>query len=242
VAKTHRVLFEFDDVPAQQRIRQAVATAKQLVAAAEAANGSYLKLETLPAAHSLSGTFENAGMGQMIVKQEGDRLQVTVNGDARASQANWSSPLGPYGNNVFEVLSEPFQGYKVVFLPDQAANIDWIAVVPKSVSARDVIFNRIPNAAISEPNGLEKFKGTYRSNGKTMHVALREGERLILTIPGQVGIELLPRQANEFSLDKRFGYSIRFELDDTDAVTAALVTEPNGTNTLKKQPEPSKKQ
>jgi hypothetical protein len=248
VAKTHRVLFEFDDIPAPQRIRQAVTTAKQMVAAVEAANGSYVKIEALSAEHRWSGTFENAGMGQMIVEQKEDRLQVSVNGngngDARTSQGNWSSPLGSYGENVFEVLSDPFKGYKVVFLPDQAANIDWVAVVPRSVSARDVIFNRIPNAAISETNWLEKFKGTYQSNGKTMHVALSEGEgegeHLVLTIPGQVGLELLPRQATEFSLDKKFGYSVRFKLDDTGKVTEAVVSEPNGSNTLKKQPEPPK--
>lgn len=239
VAKTHRVLFEFDDVPAQQRIRTAVAAAKQMIAAVEAEeNGSRRHLESLLPVHSMSGTFENAGMGQMIVEQNGDQLQVTLDGDARASQGKWSSPLGSVGKDVFEVLAEPFNGYKVVFLPDQTANIDWLAVVPKSASARDVIFNRISNAA--ERNLLEKFKGTYESDGKIMHVTLEQDDHLIVTLPGQAGIELRPRNDTEFTLDNRFGYSIRFELDNSGMVTEALVTEPNGTNKLKKKRESSR--
>jgi len=229
VEKTHRVLFEFDDIPSQQRIRMGVAAAKQMMAEQ---NGHHL--ESLPAVHNFSGTFENAGMGQMKVEQNGDQLQVTVNGDARASQSNWSSPLGSAGKNVFEVLDEPFKGYKVVFLPDQTANVDWVAVVPKSASARDVIFNRIPNAAMNERNLLEKFNGTYESDGKIMHVTVDQDDHLIVTLPGQVGIELLARNDTEFTLNNRFGYSIRFKLDNSGVVTEALVTEPNGTNTLKK--------
>ena len=238
VAKTHRVLFEFDDIPSGQRIRTAIAAAKQMTAGVEAEqNGFRRHPESLPSLHSLSGTFENAGMGQMIVQQNGDQLRVTLNGDARASQGKWSSPLGNVGENVFEVLAEPFKGYRVVFLPDQTANIDWVAVVPKSRSARDVIYNRISNAAMNERDLLEKFKGTYESDGKIMHVTLGQNDRLIVTLPGQAGIELLPRNDTEFTLHNRFGYSIRFNLDNSGEVTEALVTEPNGTNTLKKKSE-----
>jgi len=235
VEKTHRVLFEFDDIPSQQRIRTAVAAAKQMTAGVKAeGNGFRRHMESLPLVHSLSGTFENAGMGKMIVDQDGDQLQVTLNGDARARQSKWSSPLGSVGKNVFEVLEEPFKGYKVVFLPDQTANVDWVAVVPKSASARDVIFNRISNGPMNDRNLLEKFKGTYESDGKIMYVTL-EQDHLIVTLPGQVGIELLARNNTEFTLANRFGYSIRFELDDSGMVTEALVSEPNGTNTLKKK-------
>ena len=236
VAKTHRVLFEFDDLPWRLRIREALAAAKQMTAGVEAEqNGSRRHMESLPAVHNFSGTFENAGMGQMIVEQNGDQLQVTVNGDARASQSNWSSPLGSAGKNVFEVLDEPFKGYKVVFLPDQTANVDWVAVVPKSVSARDVVFNRIPDDAMNERSLLEKFKGTYECDGKMMHVTLGQDDHLIVTLPGQVGIELLARNDTEFMLRNLFGYGIRFKLDNSGVVTEALVTEPNGTNTLKKK-------
>jgi hypothetical protein len=174
-------------------------------------------------------------MGQMIVEQEGDRLQVTLNGDARASQGKWSSPLDSNGKNVFEVLAEPFKGYKVVFLPDQTANVDWVAVVPKSVLAKDVIFNRVPNVALNERNLLEKFQGTYESDGKVMHVTLQQENHLMVTLPGQVGIELMARKDTEFTLNNLFEYSIRFELDNSGMVTEALVTEPNGTNTLRKK-------
>lgn len=234
VAKTHRVLFEFDDLPSLQRIHAGIAAAKQMIAGVEAQeNGSRRHMESLPSVPSLSGTFENAGIGQMIVEQNGDQLQVTLNGDPRAKRGKWSSALGSAGKNVFEVLDEPFKGYKVVFLPDQTANIDWVAIVPKS--ARDVIFNRISNPAMNERNLLEKFKGTYECDGKIMHVTLGQDDHLIVTLPGQVGIKLLARNDTEFTLHNRFGYSIGFKLDNSGVVTEALVKEPNGTNTLKKK-------
>ena len=123
----------------------------------------------------------------------------------------------------------------MVFLPDQTANVDWVAVVPKSASARDVVFNRVPDAAMNERSVLEKFKGTYECDGKSMHVTVGQDDQLIATLPGQVGIELLPRNNTEFMLRNLFGYSIHFKLDNSGVVTEALVTEPNGTNTLKKK-------
>ena len=88
---------------------------------------------------------------------------------------------------------------------------------------------------MNERSLLEKFKGTYECDGKMMHVTLGQDDHLIVTLPGQVGIELLARNDTEFMLRNLFGYGIRFKLDNSGAVTEALVTEPNGTNTLKKK-------
>ena len=106
--------------------------------------------------------------------------------------------------------------------------------MPVNKSARDVVFTRV-SSELTDKFALEMLTGTYQSNGKLMDIELVQNERLIIRVPGQAGIELLPRKPTEFGLKNFFGYRVQFNVDQRGVATDALVKEPNGSNTLRRK-------
>ncbi len=229
VAKTHKILFELDDRPWDQRVRDAVAVVKQLAVQA------HTEYDQPPAPlREYVGEFENAGMGLLRLELLGDQLYVSMDGGGRAA-AQWSSPVRYLGAHAFEVRLDPFKGYKLIFIPDGKGNMDCLVVLPAKVSAREVVFTRRPDVSVQGKARLEKYIGDYVSHDKSMNISLRGNEELVLTVPGQIGIELAPRKESEFKLKHIHSYSIEFRINGAGAVAEAVVTEPNGVNVLTKQ-------
>jgi carbamoyltransferase len=227
VAKSHKILFERDERSWDQRVRDAVGAAKLLTAPNEGARP--------PAPlDAYAGEFENAGMGLVRLWRAGDELRVSMSA-GRGGGEQWSSPVRYLGGQTFEVALEPFGGYKLIFIPDGKGNMDCVVALPPSPPAREVVFTRRPDASARDRALLEKFVGDYGSNGKSMNIALRGDGELVLTVPGQIGVELVARAPSEFRLKHIHGYSIEFRDDGSGAVIEAVVAEPTGGNVLKKK-------
>jgi len=231
-------MFETDELPHCQRIRDAVVAAKQVttdLAASGAGEGVRQTVENNPMLplQSFLASYQSESMGFLSVSLTGGNLTVTMNtgvgGDNR-----WSSPLRYLYNNVFEVIEDPFKGYRIGFFPDPKPNIDWLAVIPGSSSAREVVFTRTPDPIGLNPEALARFTGKYEAGDKKMEISLHERGHLLVTVPGQVGIELWPRSDSEFCLRGFFGYSIQIKADETGQAVRAIVTEPGGVNLLTK--------
>jgi hypothetical protein len=79
-----------------------------------------------------------------------------------------------------------------------------------------------------EKGFLERFTGVYDLAGTSITVTLKGESVLQLSVPGQPDYELAPYKDNEFTLQGLNGFSVAFTLDETGAVTGAVVTQPNG--------------
>ncbi|HEY9284476.1 MAG TPA: hypothetical protein VIP46_13550, partial [Pyrinomonadaceae bacterium] len=58
--------------------------------------------------------------------------------------------------------------------------------------------------------------------------------RLAAAVPGQLGLELVPRSDTDFVLRNIPGYAVEFTLGSSGAVTGAVVTQPKAVFELKR--------
>jgi len=75
---------------------------------------------------------------------------------------------------------------------------------------------------------LEKYTGDYEVNGTAIKVYTK-GETLYISTAGQPEFETVAIGNNQFKLKAVDGYSLRFELNDRNEVTALYLVQPNGT-------------
>jgi hypothetical protein len=77
---------------------------------------------------------------------------------------------------------------------------------------------------------LDKYAGEYELPGPTVVKVFLKGEKtLMLFVPGQPEYELLPVKKDVFNLKILSGFSVRFEKNDKDEITAVYFIQPNGT-------------
>jgi hypothetical protein len=88
---------------------------------------------------------------------------------------------------------------------------------------------------MSDRNFLAQFIGDYDLLGLPMSIMLKGDTTLMARLPGQPDIELVPRRGTEFLVKNLSGYSIEFVKDDSGVVIEAIVTQPWGVFTAKKQ-------
>src|SRR5262249_40685550 len=95
------------------------------------------------------------------------------------------------------------------------------------------VFFRAPVTSANAAASGEPFVGTYRTFDKLMMVSL-EGDRLVVSTPGQPPFALVRTSATEFYLKRLPGYAVEFKTGSTGAVSAAVVTLPNEVVVLEK--------
>jgi hypothetical protein len=70
--------------------------------------------------------------------------------------------------------------------------------------------------------------GLYELAGVVVTISLKGEVTLQASIPGQPDYQLVPYKDTEFTLKGLSGFSIAFKSDASGAVTAAVITQPNG--------------
>lgn len=75
---------------------------------------------------------------------------------------------------------------------------------------------------------LDKYVGEYNIAGATAKIYLKE-ETLYVFVPGQPEYETIAVGNREFKLKTVEGYSVKFEMNEKDEVTALYFIQPNGT-------------
>ena len=101
----------------------------------------------------------------------------------------------------------------------------------------DIAFKRVPAQEMREKRFLERFVGVYEIAGMVVTITLRGESALQVSIPGQPDYELVPYRDTEFTLKGLSGFGVAFKIDGTGAVTAAVITQPNGVfTTTRKDP------
>jgi hypothetical protein len=210
-----------------KRIKEQQEKAKK---AAEKAKKKKTRVPGTKPSHKLAdytGTFSNPGYGEMSIKIEKDQLVATFN--------NLKLRGTHFHYDYFEFVQDDNEQQQVLcsFLTDTKGNISKI-LAPLQPGAKDIVFTRVADQKLNDPQFLKKFVGKYEFSGAIGTVELRANKTLVLTVPGQRPYDLLPYKGTEFTIKNLKGFTIKFILDKTGKVTAMESHQPNGVFTAKK--------
>ncbi|HJT60002.1 MAG TPA: serine hydrolase [Ktedonobacteraceae bacterium] len=176
--------------------------------------------------HSLdayTGEYEHPGYGIFLVELEGDQLKGTFN--------SMTGTLKHYHYDIFELFLEQFDIHvKVSFFTNVKGDIGSLSA-PLEPTVKDIVFHRLPPRSMADKDFLERFVGEYELMGLTMTIALKGERSLVVSLPMQPELELVPYKGNIFHVKGLSGYSIEFKPDATGKVTEAVVELPNGVAT-----------
>lgn len=182
--------------------------------------------------HSLkdyAGKFENKGYGIVTIFNEKDTLWIDYNeGGKRAT-----SYLEHYHYDVFRIMDakKPGEvvkdGFKIQFHLDAMGNIDHFTATMEP-SVEPVKFTKLPPSIDINENDLQKYTGSYDLEGSTVTVYIRNNKTLMVLVPGQPDYELAAAGEHLFNLVIAKGYSVKFDVNDKNEVTALSFIQPNG--------------
>jgi hypothetical protein len=231
VEKRKAFLFEEDDTPWYVRVGEAVARAQ----AAASDGGAGVRDRAPRPAEDYAGEFEHRTFGAILIEEDGGRLRATFKGRLMGLKSYAeSSPLRHYCDDIFEVAAGTSMGMKMFFLPDSRGHIDHFVLQLRVGYSTDLTFSRKPATGPAAGAAAEEFVGRYEAQGRSLEVSRRDGGRLVVSVPGQAPLELVPRKGSTFNLKGVPGYSIEFKRGPGGRVAAAVVGQPGAVYWLEK--------
>ncbi|MBX7067625.1 MAG: serine hydrolase [Parachlamydiales bacterium] len=170
------------------------------------------------------GTYEHPGYGKVEISLEDGKLQAIYN-DLRFVLDHWHY-------DVFRVSEEKqdmiisVEGTKFTFCNNADGEIGEL-IVPFEPLADDIVFKRKSEERLSALSYLRQFTGIYEIYGYTVEIVIRN-HALVAIVPGQPNQELLPTRENEFTVKGLTGSTVRFVMDEMNAVEEVLLIQPYG--------------
>jgi CubicO group peptidase (beta-lactamase class C family) len=228
-------LLGLDPIDWAGQARESQAKAKAAAEEAEKTAAAERHRGTSPS-HDLAdyaGSFGHPGYGGVEVSVEAGEMKIAAVG--------FEFPLEHYHYDVFQVKeglkgrNGDFGGLKVAFLYDKRGTVDRVAI-PLESNVSDIVFARLPDAALTQRSRLEKLVGEYELAGQVAKVQLRSETTLVLTVPGQPTYVMVPKQGNTFGLEGLDGFEVEFEVGVADTPASAVTfRQPNGTFVAKRK-------
>lgn len=171
------------------------------------------------------GVYDNPGYGSLQIKNGENRLMMVYN--------NIDFKLDHYHYDVFQASIPDEDSYLVNFATDTKGMIHAVSI-PFQIGVDDIVFSRVADKKMRDPEFLKRFAGRYRLNQMILTFALVQ-DHLVLKISGQPDHELVPYRGNQFTVKKLKGYSLEFVEDDQGAVSAVKLVQPNGVFTAERE-------
>lgn len=177
-----------------------------------------------------AGDYSHPGYGTVSIAQDGDHFKMTFNKISR--------PLQHYHYDVFQVPADPldpFEKMKVMFVTDLDGDISSISM-PLQPDVKDIVFTRMPDRQLLDPNVLRNFAGDYTVEGspQPIKISLRGENSLIASVPGQPDYKLNPRRGTTFELADIKGVTLEFKADASGKVTEVVLNQMGTVVVLKK--------
>lgn len=176
-------------------------------------------------AHALGeyvGTYEHPGYGTLAVALEDGHLEMTYNGI--------SAPLEHWHYETFDCGRDPkdpaFENLKLTFETDVRGDVAGVASALEP-AVKDVVFERRPDARLSDPAYLATLVGDYEYHGTPVKV-VRDGDGLVVAISGGPTFHLVPTLGGAYRLAEDSTITCAFVADATGAVTRIDVSRPSG--------------
>ena len=226
-ALTRQILDRFLAASGKDWVGEAL-TRKQAGEAAEVAargkKGGSRIAGTKPS-HKLgdyAGLYHHPGYGPLTMRVEGGKLVGRYNDDSTA--------LSHWHHDVFDADTSDVENLwldgRVQFVSDMAGRVSGVqmAIEPALQTA---LFQRQPDAKLSEAAYLRGLTGTYDLAGSKVTVALA-GNRLSWTGAGGQPAALLPALGGEFVHERRRDAQIAFRTDASGRASALTLTDSSG--------------
>jgi hypothetical protein len=192
--------------------------------ATEKARGAIERVEGTHPSHDLAayaGEYEHPAYGPIALAVEGDALQLTFHGKQYAL-AHRHYDTFDWDSGIFGTV------FPLTFTTDAKGGVAGVSI-PLQGGVEDIRFSRIAAKELRDPSFLAQFAGTYELMDMTVTIALKGGDTLTATLPGQPEIVLEPYAGTEFTVRGQSGMSLRFEQDESGAVTGFVFTQPGAT-------------
>ncbi len=125
-----------------------------------------------------------------------------------------------------------FENTKITFRTDSNGHVAGLEI-PIEPTLKDIVFERKPEARFFDPAYLQTLTGRYDMGTQRLTVTLK-GTTLVVSIPGQAPLELVPALGGEFVIKQMATISLRFKTDDKGRVTALEAFQPQGVFEAKK--------
>lgn len=190
-----------------------------------AANRTARRHEGTQPSHPLqdyAGKYRHAGYGVVTVTLEAEQLELVYN-DIPVTLEHWHYETF----NGAEGSPDPsFENVKFLFRLDADGEVGEL-VVPFEPTATPIVFTKLPDARLFDPQYLQQFAGSYELDERTGVVSL-QGNRLVVTLPGQPPYTLEPLRRTEFKFAELEGFSVEFLVDEAGVVTGLRFIQPDG--------------
>lgn len=175
-----------------------------------------------------TGRYENKGYGIIHIFRENDTTWVDYNEAGKRTK----SYMQHYHYDVFRLRSteeteENKDAVKLRFTTGKRGDIVSLDVQMEP-AVSDIVFEKLPPSIKTDRNTLEKYTGDYDLNGATVKVYIRGENTLMVLVSGQPDYELVPTRSHEFDIKVAKGYSVKFDLNEKEEVTALSFVQPNG--------------
>jgi CubicO group peptidase (beta-lactamase class C family) len=175
-----------------------------------------------------AGDYFNPGYGGLKVTVEKAQLAFVYN--------NISTPLEHWHFDTFNGLraGDPvFEDTKLNFITDVNGNVARLEA-PFEPTLEPIVFEKKPDARLSDPGYLQKFTGKYVLIEQVITISLK-GNVLFASVPGSPEMELVPGLGDEFTLKQAKVVSLRFKMDEKGSVLAMELFQPGGVLEAKRQ-------
>ncbi len=174
-----------------------------------------------------AGEYEHPGYGVLKIERDNDKLVMTFN--------NIETLLTHWHYEVFKGLKNPddatFEDMEIKFTTNFKGMVDAVSA-PFELMVDEIVFDRRPDARLSDPAYLARFVGVYELASTEITFEL-QGDHLILSVPSQPSFKLVPDVSGEFNLEGIAGFSVSFE--ERDGEITATLNQPNGVFELKRK-------
>ena len=168
-----------------------------------------------------AGDYFHPGYGDLKVTVEKGQLTFIYN--------NITTPLDHWHYDTFNGVraGDPvFEDSKLNFITDTNGNVARLEA-PFEATLEPIVFEKKPDAKLSDPAYLQKFAGKYVLIEQVITISLR-GNVLFASVPGSPDLELVPGLGDEFTLKQMKVVTLRFKMDDKGNVVAVELIQPGG--------------
>jgi CubicO group peptidase (beta-lactamase class C family) len=163
-----------------------------------------------------AGAYRHAGYGLIRVEYDGTKLTAFYN--------SMELKMSHYHYDIFQLSLDRFDVTMLVsFGTDKRGAVNTL-MAPLEATLNDIVFDRLPDEAMTDPALLATFTGTYEVMGSPLVIELT-GSTLHAVLPGLPTQELVPIKGTEFALKAISDITIEFQRNDEGRVDEALVNQ-----------------
>jgi CubicO group peptidase (beta-lactamase class C family) len=158
-----------------------------------------------------AGIFEDPAYGRVYITYRNDSLTFKFN--------QYELPLHHYHYDRFMTPDDQLYGkWSLMFSTDAQGDISQVKI---SLDEKEVLFNRVADPRLNDPEFLRKLEGLYETGGNRINIVLKNGELVVLSAPPQ---HLNPYKGNIFRIREFSDQIVEFLFDEAGNPVGLKIT------------------